>query len=321
MKYKHFFQIEKKPKKGLFAAEWVILAYLVLTTLFMFFAYVKLQNPESMLWGRFRVLAIMAAMWAVYRMIPCPLTRFFRISAQMLMLSWWYPDTYELNRLLPNLDHIAAAAEQWLFGCQPSLLFSQTFPSFTVSELMNLGYTSYFPMIAVVTLFFFLFRYEQYMRASFIILASFFCYYVIFVFVPVTGPQYYYPAVGLDQIAAGVFPNLHDYFMTMREAMPTPGNPDGVFYQMVVEAHRAGERPTAAFPSSHVGISTVLMLLAWQSKNRKLFWILMVFYVLLCLSTVYIYAHYAIDVIGGWLSALLMFTLLHFGYKRFAKDK
>lgn len=105
--------------------------------------------------GRFRVLAIMAAMWAVYRMIPCPLTRFFRISAQMLMLSWWYPDTYELNRLLPNLDHIAAAAEQWLFGCQPSLLFSQTFPSFTVSELMNLGYTSYFPMIAVVTLFFF----------------------------------------------------------------------------------------------------------------------------------------------------------------------
>lgn len=63
------------------------------------------------------------------------------------------------------------------------------------------------------------------------------------------------------------------------------------------------------------------MLLAWQSKNRKLFWILMVFYVLLCLSTVYIYAHYAIDVIGGWLSALLMFTLLHFGYKRFAKDK
>lgn len=138
---------------------------------------------------------------------------------------------------------------------------------------------------------------------------------------PVTGPQYYYPAVGLDQIAAGVFPNLHDYFMTMREAMPTPGNPDGVFYQMVVDAHRAGERPTAAFPSSHVGISTVLMLLAWQSKNRKLFWILMVFYVLLCLSTVYIYAHYAIDVIGGWLSALLMFTLLHFGYKRFAKDK
>ena len=320
LKVRQFFQIEKKPKKGLFAVEWVILAYLVLTTLFMFFVYVKLQNPDSMLWGRFRVLAIMGAMWAVYRMIPCRLTRFFRIAAQMMLLSWWYPDTYELNRILPNLDHVFAASEQWLFGCQPSLLFSQRFPGYIVSELMNLGYTSYFPMIVVVTLFCFLFRYEQFMRASFIILTAFFCYYVVFIFLPVTGPQYYYPAVGLDQIAAGVFPNLHDYFQTLREALATPGDPDGIFHQMVVEAHRAGERPTAAFPSSHVGISTVLMLLAWQLKNRRLFWILMVFYVLLCLSTVYIHAHYAVDVLGGWLSALLLFPLLYFGYNRFAKD-
>jgi membrane-associated phospholipid phosphatase len=126
--------------------------------------------------------------------------------------------------------------------------------------------------------------------------------------------------VGIDQIAAGIFPNVHDYFLQMREALPTPGNPDGIFYQMVVDAHAAGERPTAAFPSSHVGVSTILMLLAWQTKNRRFFWILMFFYVLLCLSTVYIYAHYAIDVIGGWLSALLLFPMLHFIYTRLAKE-
>ncbi len=317
---KPLFQIEKKPKKGLFAVEWVMLGYTVLTLLFMLVTYTKLQNPVSMLWGRFQAIAIMAAMWAVYRMAPCRLTRFCRIGAQLLLLSWWYPDTYEMNRILPNLDHIVAEKEQWLFGCQPALLFSQALPGTMVSELMNLGYTSYFPMIATVTIFYFLFRYEQFMQATFIILTAFFAYYVMFVLLPVTGPQYYYQAVGLDQIAAGSFPNVHDYFLTLREALPTPGNANGIFHQMVVDAHTAGERPTAAFPSSHVGVSTILMLLAWQTKNRRFFCILMPFYVLLCLSTVYIYAHYAVDVIGGWVSALLLFFPLQYAYRRFAKE-
>ena len=320
MDLKKLFTIEKKPQKGLFAVEWVIMGYLVFTTLFMLFTYVKLQNPESMLWGRLRVVAITAAMWGIYRLVPCRLTRLCRIVAQMALLSWWYPDTYEMNRILPNLDHIIAAKEQLLFGCQPALLFSQKVPYFLFSELMNLGYTCYFPLIAVVTVFYFFCRYQQFMRATFIILASFFVYYVIFIFLPVVGPQYYYPAVGTEQIAQGVFPNLHDYFLTMRNALPTPGNPDGVFYQMVVDAHQAGERPTAAFPSSHVGISTILMLLAWQTRNRRFFWLLLPFYVLLCLSTVYIYAHYAIDVLAGWISALILFPLLYFVHSRFTKE-
>lgn len=318
--FSSLFTLEKKPKKGLFAVEWVIMGYLVLTTLFMLLTYVKLQNPESMLWGRFRVIAITAAMWGIYRLVPCRLTRLFRIVAQMALLSWWYPDTYELNRILPNLDHVIAAKEQLLFGCQPALLFAQKAPWFLFSELMNMGYTCYFPLIAVVTLFYFFCRYQEFMRASFIILASFFVHYVVFDFLPVAGPQYYYPAVGLNQIAQGVFPNLHDYFMTMREPLATPGDPSGVFYQMVVDAHAAGERPTAAFPSSHVGVSTILMLLAWKTRNRRFFWLLMPFYVLLCLSTVYIYAHYAIDVIAGWVFALLLYPLLHLVYTRLVKE-
>lgn len=320
MDLKKLFVIEKKPQKGLFAVEWVIMGYLLLTTLFMLFTYVKLQNPESMLWGRFRVVAATAAMWGIYRLAPCRLTRLCRIVTQMALLSWWYPDTYELNRILPNLDYIAAAKEQLLFGCQPALLFSQKVPYFLFSELMNLGYTCYFPLIAVVAIFYFFFRYQQFMRASFIILASFFVYYAIFIILPVVGPQYYYPAVGMEKIAQGVFPNLHDYFLNMREALPTPGDPNGVFYQMVVDAHQAGERPTAAFPSSHVGVSTILMLLAWQTRNRRFFWLLFPFYVLLCLSTVYIYAHYAIDVLAGWISALMLYPLLQFIHGRYTKE-
>lgn len=171
------FRLEKKPKKGLLAVEWVTMGYLVLTLLLMFFTWTKLHNPESMLWGRIRVVAMTAALWAVYRMVPCRLTRLFRIVAQMALLSWWYPDTYEFNRMFTNLDHIFAGYDQTLFGCQPSLLFAKAVSNPVFSELMDLGYVSYYPMIVVITLFYFLFRYRQFHRTAFIILGSFFvCY-------------------------------------------------------------------------------------------------------------------------------------------------
>lgn len=308
------FKIEKKPRRGLLPLEWAVMAYLAITLLLMLFTFTKLHNPGSMLWARFQVVVITAALWAVYRMLPCRLTVLFRVAAQLALLSMWYPDTYEFNRMFPNLDHVFAACEQNIFGCQPALLFSQSFSSPVFSELMDLGYTAYYPMIVLVTLFFFLCRYEQFGRASFIILVSFFVYYVIFISVPVAGPQYYYCAVGVDDIARGIFPNVHDWFATHQEALESPGYKDGFFYQLVVDAHNAGERPTAAFPSSHVGVSTILMLLAWWSRSRRLFYALIPFYVLLCLSTVYIQAHYAIDVFAGWASSIIIYFALYFIY-------
>ena len=305
--FKYLFEIEKKPRKGLLAVEWIIMGYLLLTLLLMLFCYTKIQNPESMLWGRFRIVVTTLALWAVYRMIPCRFTHFCRIGFQMALLSWWYPDTYELNRVFPNLDHLFAGYEQWLFGCQPALLFSQMVSHPIFSELMHMGYAAYFPMIALITLFYFFCRYQEFDRTVFIILTSFFIYYVIFVLLPVTGPQYYYLAAGIDNIAHGIFPNMHDYFQTHSEALPIPGYSDGFFYQCVASAHETGERPTAAFPSSHVGVTTILMILAWRSHNRKLFFGMLPFFVLMCFATVYIQAHYAIDVIGGWVSAIIIY--------------
>ena len=315
--FKDIFKIEKKPRKGLFAVEWVVMGYLVLTLLLILFTYMKVQNPESMIWGRVRIVAMTVALWGVYRLVPCKFTRLCRIGAQMALLSWWYPDTYEINRMFMNLDHLFAGFEQQLFGCQPALLFSQAFTNPVFSELMHLGYASYYPLIALVALFYFLYRYQEFDRAVFIILAAFFVYYVIFIFLPVTGPQYYYLAAGLDNIAKGVFPNVHDYFATHSEPLPMPGWKDGFFYQCVASAHATGERPTAAFPSSHVGITTILLFLAWRARNKKLLYSILPFYVLMCFATVYIQAHYAIDVIGGWISAVVIYTVLHFFARKF----
>lgn len=315
LRIKDLFLLDKKPQRGLLAAEWVTMGYMVFTLLMMAFMWTKLVNPESMLWGRFRYVMVTLAMWAVYRMVPCRLTLLARIVAQMAFLGWWYPDTYELNRLLPNLDHVFAQWEQSFFGCQPSLLFSQVVPYGWFSELMCVGYVSYFPLIVAVTLYYFFKRYHEFQLATFVILTSFFAYYFVFILLPVTGPQFYYLAVGTEKIAAGVFPNVGDWFLTHSERMAAPGWSDGFWYHMLDLTHDAGERPTAAFPSSHVGVTTVLMLLALRTRSRWLLFSMLPFYVLMCFSTVYIYAHYAIDALAGFVSGVLLYLLLTYFYK------
>ena len=304
------FEVERKPRRGLLAAEWVVVGYTVLTTLMILFLWTKLPGADQMLWGRFRALVMMGALWAVYRLVPCRLTMLARVVLLLAMLSWWYPDTYMLNRVLPNLDHHFALLEQTVFGCQPALLFSQKMPWAVWSELMYMDYSSYFLLLVVVTLYYFFRRYHELQRVTFVIIGSFFAFYVIFDLLPVTGPQYYYLAAGLDNIAAGVFPNVGDYFLTHDEMMTMPGYSDGWFYRFMLHAHATGERPTAAFPSSHVGVTAVLLLLALRTRSRRLSWFVGVMLVLMCMSTVYIRAHYVIDVIAGLVVGLVFYAVL-----------
>lgn len=307
---KDIFKIDKHPRKGLLALEWAVLGYLVFTLLFILFHYSKIEYPMEMIKERGKVIAIIVALWAVYRMVPCRFTLMCRVLAQMALLARWYPNTYDLNRIFPNLDHIFATAEQSVFGYQPALVFAKEFPSFIVSELMDLGYASYYPMIVVVCFYYFFCKYQEFEKCVFVIITSFFLFYVLFIFLPVAGPTFYYKAAGLDNISRGIFPNVYDYFKTHLECLPSPGKPGGLFYQLVENAKAAGERPTAAFPSSHVGISTICMLLAWQSKNKNLLLLLLPFFVFLCLSTVYIQAHYAIDAIVGLLVGFVFWLCL-----------
>ena len=304
-----FFLRDKKAAKGLLAFEWVAIGYLLITLLMIVILWDKMVSPAEMLKGRAQFLLVTLACWAVYYLWPSRLMIFVRVLVQMAFLGWWYPDTYELNRSLPNLDHIFAGWEQSLFGCQPSLLFSQKVPYGWFSELMCLGYVSYFPLMLITYLYYFFKRYQEFQMAAFVMLASFFAYYVIFILLPVTGPQFYYLAVGTDQIAQGIFPNLGNWFLTHSERMAAPGWSEGLFYHLLDLTHDAGERPTAAFPSSHVGVTTVVVLLALRTRSKGLVLTILPFYLLMCLSTVYIYAHYVIDAMAGLITGIIAYCV------------
>ena len=167
--------------KGLMAAEWVGMGYLLFTLVVMACVWSRLPNVVDMLVLRGGYIAATLAAMLIYRRFPSKWTIFLRVVVQMVFLSWWYPDTYELNRTLPNLDHVFASWEQSIFGCQPSLLFSQKVPYGWFSELMCLGYVSYFPLMLITYLYYFFRRYKEFQMAAFVMLSSFFAYYVVFV--------------------------------------------------------------------------------------------------------------------------------------------
>ena len=320
--------------------------YCVFTLLLMVVMWQRLVSPWSIITMRAEWFAMTAALVGVTAALRgrtlgksassplgklgasfTPLMTVVRTAAQLAWLILWYPDTYEFNRSFNNLDHLFASTEQHLFGCQPALIFNQALPQPLWSEAFNLGYWSYYPMIAALMLAV-LWRgchakdgidLQPLQQATTAILASFFCYYTIYIFLPVAGPQFYFQAVGIDAIANGHFPAIGTYFSSHTELLPAPGWSDGLFHQLVVQAQETGERPTAAFPSSHVGISTIVLLLSRRFAPR-LTPFLLPFWALLCCATVYIQAHYVIDALAGLITAPIVLWIAAKGAERLTTD-
>ena len=301
--------------KGLFAVERISLIYNAITTILIVLLYSRMDHPGMMLLERAGIVSITFGLIYLYQKYPCRLSAFVRMVVQMSFLAYWYPDTFEFNRLFPNLDCFFASAEQWIFNCQPSVEFSKLCPDIWFSEPFNMGYFAYYPLIAIVAIYYFVFKFEWFEKASFVIVTSFFLYYLIYIFVPVAGPQFYFPAIGMDNVEACNFLSIGDYFNHNAILLPGPNFEQGLFFELVEASQEVGERPTAAFPSSHVGISTILMIMAWR-VNKKMCYGLTPFYVLLCCATVYIQAHYLIDVFAGWMSAVAIYILSTWMYKK-----
>ncbi len=313
VEWKLFERIESG--KSLFAVESVSLIYNALTSILILFLYPKLDHPGVMLLERAGIVALTFALIFLYQAFPCRLTAFVRMVVQMSLLAYWYPDTYEFNRLFPNLDHLFASVEQAVFRCQPSVEFSRLFPSVWFSEPFNMGYFFYYPMMLIVTVYYFLCHFKWFEKICFVLVTSFFVYYLFYILVPAAGPQFYFPVIGADNVSAGVFPPVGDYFAHHTLLLPGPGYEHGFFYGLVEASQQVGERPTAAFPSSHVAISTIVMIMAWR-VSRKLAYILLPFYLLLCGATVYIQAHYLIDSVVGFVSSFFVYALASKMYRR-----
>lgn len=313
-----FFKREEQQVRFL-AVEKLNIIYNLLTTLLIIVFFNRLHDPQGMLMGRFVIAFATFAVIYLYTKLPCKAMRFLRVVAQVALLSYWYPDTFEFNRIFPNLDHLFAAMDMNLFGCQPSLVFDQLCSGILWREAFNMGYWLYYPMIITVSLFYFFCRPKEVERCTFVIMASFFIFYLIYIFLPVAGPQFYFPVIGEELAAVGPYPEIGNYFDLHPEISIAQEGKGALFTELVGMAQSTGERPTAAFPSSHIGVSTVLMLLAFRAK-KSLAAIMFPVYVLLCCATVYIKAHYLVDAIAGLATGVIFYFATMWLYDRFGKE-
>ncbi|MBR1889755.1 MAG: phosphatase PAP2 family protein [Alloprevotella sp.] len=302
------------------APERLTLAYAAFTAVLTLALWSRLDEPVCLLLQRVGIVLLVCALNAVWQRFPRQDLRVLRTIVPLALLAFWYPDTFEFCSTFPNQDHIFARCDYALFGCQPALVFSTALSGQFWSEAFHLGYFSYYPIILTACLVALCRKpnrgldhwtpvslesrpIERFEWVCGVVLASFFLYYLVFLFLPVAGPQYYFEAIGRDAASMGNYPELGHYFRGHAELSADADQlPRGVFQILVDLTQRAGERPTAAFPSSHVGVSTIVLWLLFRLR-RNWALALLPLWVLLCFSTVYLQAHYFIDAITGLLTA------------------
>jgi membrane-associated phospholipid phosphatase len=277
--------------------EWVVILYLALTGILIALCRSQLQNVNFHLLFRFLIITIFAGIaFSGYKFGNQKLFHAGRQLFPFLLLGFLYKETDYLNNLVfrTDLDHIFAQFDVFIFGFQPSLVFSQIIPSGFFAELMYFGYFSYYLMVIIIPVYLYFKRSRQIgEQAVFVIICSFILYYLIFIIVPVAGPQFYF--------------------------VDNPGKlPEGfVFGNILRIIQHFGEGRTAAFPSSHVSICLMIVWACFKSAGRLL-WIIIPIAILLILSTIYIRAHYVVDILGAFLFTPMIYLISNRIYRMFS---
>ena len=275
----------KKYLQQILPIDIITFGYMMLTAIYIFFGAGRLDKIFILLGYRLLFLAIIGMLIYFNTNSNNKIIRFWRHFYPLAFLLYFYPETDSINNyLFDDLDSLVANLEATIFGGQPSIWFSHFMPWKWFAEIMSFGYFSYFPMIFIFCIIIYKKSFENFSFVIFVICMTFFMYYSLFILFPVAGPQFY---------------------------LTPPDNqlPDGYVFSSIMKfIQGVGERPTAAFPSSHVGVMTILLILTFKFRPKLLRWYLPLA-MLLYFSTVYLKAHYVIDVIAGLLTVPTMYWI------------
>ncbi len=222
------------------------------------------------------VLSLMIAVLAS-RVARGPRWRFLHDWYPLAMFIVLFEEVAQLSFIFRNgwQDQYLLAFENRLFPIPPTVWLGRI-SSPLLSEVLNVGYFSYFVLLIIVGGAFYACGnqrgFRRVMDAS--VIAYMICY-VFFLAFPTEGPAYTL---------------AREHAVGLREGGP--------FYWMVVIIQRYLGVHGNAFPSSHVAAGAVAVIFAWQ-YTPKLAAALTPLVFLLCAGAVYDRYHYVTDVVGG----------------------
>lgn len=210
------------------------------------------------------------------------LASFVRTYYPQPLIAAFFPESILLSaQALGGLSHddFFMAADQRIFGFQPAREFSRAFGHLPwLNEIMFAVYIGYFAfMVFAIWIPYFKGDRAEGERQMFVVAALIAVACVWYVFFRVQGPKYWLPDLReawYDGFKGGFFV--------------------GLFKSTLAHATLSG----AAFPSTHVILTCATLALAFKN-DRRYFAVYLPIAVLILCSTVYIYAHWAVDILGG----------------------
>lgn len=264
--------------RGPLAVDYLVLAYLTVTGL------VALTSLSALGIGIAVLHAVGIGIVLRGSLLPLPshrLALFFRLFYPVALTPLLYLELAPLNQLHVS-GYFDATVMQWeeaLFGTQLAMAFSEWYGRLWFSEVLHLGYFSYYFIVPGAAATAYLLKGPRALeRASFTIALAFFVCYLCFSVFPVAGPRYDFPPIAGD-------------------------GSNGAMYAVVHALLESGSSKGTAFPSSHVA-ATLSAWFATGRESRRVFWIMAPFAVSLALGTVYGRFHYGIDATVGLILAI-----------------
>lgn len=221
--------------------------------------------------------------------------RILRDWVPFLFVVFIYENLHDVAGQVTTFD-FAVPLNRWdiaIFGIEPTI-WVQKFFTPIATDLLSVSYGLYFALPLFLMLLLSLWDRRFDVRHVALCLSLVFMMgFVGYVFLPASPPRYFIEHLYTDP------PRLYGLFLFNR----LQGAWDGL---SVISG--------GAFPSLHVGISTVALIYAWRYRNlNRMFRILLYAYIPLAISlwfsTVYLRHHWVIDIVAGWLVAWAAYLL------------
>ena len=196
----------------------------------------------------------------------------------------------------PDWDPLLIKIDHGMFGADPTVWLGMH-ASPVLTEILQIAYVSYYFIMLTVGIELFLRNErEKFSYIVFVIVYGFFLSYLGYLAVPAVGPRFTlhdFSALKSELPGVWLTNGLRD-FIDAGESIPNNVS------NAIVYAQRD------AFPSGHTEMTLISVYLAFHYKLKSR-WILLLFGILLIISTVYLRYHYVIDVIGG--TVFMLFTV------------
>lgn len=269
----------------------IVLSYIVITSLICLIGFRNLNHLTLCISVRILTVFIIAGLIKLNS--NHKVLHFIRNFYPLILLGYYYNETAILNHLFfNNIDPVLYHLENFIFGFQPAEAFSKVFYYKWFSELMHFTYFSYYTFTFLLLVLIFIKKKQLFQKYLFIIVGAFFIYYLIFALVPSVGPQFYFPAA--------------------QQSVPK-----GYLFEGLMEIiTRYAESETGAFPSSHIGMMCIFIFIAYK-EIKSILALIILFFILMLFATVYLKAHYVIDLIGGIASAPLIYFIVSSLWNKF----